>query len=93
MIKTIFEHISSNEIKFNYKGFDFILKEISCGILGSGKTIQLYQINETEKIHLQEIGWTKWDSRRFPGNAIIKHLTNWHECQIKTLKYIDNLLK
>lgn len=92
-MKTEFINISPNEWKFTYKGKKFLLKEQSRGVFGMGKSVQLYELNELNKSHIKEIGWTKSDNSLSDiDQSLIPHITTIEECKKEVIKYLDKLM-
>lgn len=91
--KPEFIQISPNEVKINYRGKKFLLKEKDRGFYGVGKAISLHELKELDTKFIKEIGWTKADSSNSYGTeTLIKKLSNWDECKVEAIKYIDTLL-
>jgi hypothetical protein len=91
--KPEFIQISPNEVKINYRGKKFLLKEKNRGIYGAGKAISLHELKELDTNFIKEIGWTNSDGQsKFDTETLLKKLSNWDECKTEAIKYIDTLL-
>jgi hypothetical protein len=92
---TKFVKISDNEIKFNFKDFNFLLVEQKRGVYGAGRAVQLYQLNGLEKNHIKEIAWTETDNNRSmeKSDAYYKErFTTLDGCKVLALNYLKKLL-
>lgn len=93
MKKVNFVSIAPNQIKFEYKGYKFILEEKSQGVYGIGKGVLLYQLDGLDKKFIKSVGNTKSDNHGGPKNdSILTGLVTIEDCKPAALKYIDNLL-
>lgn len=90
--KPVFTQLSVDEVKINYRGMKFLLIEGDRGFYGAGRAIHLYKLEDNlDKKLMVEVGWTQTDNSHSPS-GLINHFTNWDECKIASIKYIDNLL-
>lgn len=89
----MFRQISLSEVRFDYRGLKFILKEKTRGVLGIGYAVQLYQLDGMESKHIKEIGWTKSDNHSGPAKtAFLQGLVTFEDCKTGSIKYIDSIL-
>ncbi len=94
MSKPIFTQIDAKEIRLDYKGMKFLLKENSRGVYGIGSAVQLYQLDGLKKEHIKEIGWTKSDNHGGPSKSesYLSGIVTFEDCKKAAVKYIDSLL-
>lgn len=92
MTNVDFIQLSTFEVKFNYKGHTFILKEGDRGFYGSGRSVGLYQMDGLKKEFIVSVGWTKPDSQPSFKNDLIKEITTWSKIKEESINYIDKLL-
>lgn len=92
--KLTFKSISSNETIFEYKGKKFLLLERSRGVLSLGRAVQLYLLEDFDRKHLKEMGWTRTDNHSGPGGAdpYIPGITTLEEIKSKVTDYIDEFI-
>ena len=89
----MFRQISLTEVRFDYRGLKFILKEKSRGCLGIGNAVQLYQLDGMESKHIKEIGWTRTDNHSGPAKtAYLQGIVTFEDCKLAATKYIDSIL-
>ena len=94
MKRVKFEYISQNEIKFEYKGFKFVLQEQKVGVYGLGRCVSLYQLDGLKKTFIKCIGWTKTDNHGGPDKTCVAPaITTIDSCKQLALVYIENLLR
>lgn len=91
-----FTKVSENEIKFEYKGYRFLLIESDRGVYGIGKAVQLYQLDALKKEHIKEIAWTKDDNHGGMKKSDAYDNTKLRtakECESLALSYLYKLLQ
>jgi hypothetical protein len=95
MTKIKYDVISQNEVKFEYKGYKFLLREKSCGVLGAGRCVNLLQLEGLTTKQLKTIGRTKTDNSGTESsfNTLLKGIVTFEDCKEPSIKYIDSLLK
>ena len=73
-MKPKFTKIDESETRLDYKGHKFLIVEQDRGVYSMGRAIQLYRMQDFEKIHVKELGWTKTDNHGGPdkSNAYLK---------------------
>lgn len=93
MKKVNFISIAPNQIKFEYKGYKFMLEEKSQGVYSIGKSILLYQLDGLDKKYIKCVGNTRSDNHGGPKNdPILRGIVTVEDCKPAALKYIDDLL-
>lgn len=90
--KIIFNQITQNEIRFDYREHKFLLKEQNRGTWGLGRAIQLYELVGMITKHIREIGWTKSDNHSGPRDAVLPGIVTVEQCKDAAIKYIDSIL-
>lgn len=90
--KVKFIQLSDSEVKFEYKGHKFILKEKDRGFYGAGRSVGLYGLDGLNKNFIISVGWVKPDSQPSFRDDLIKSITNWGEIKKESIKYLDKLL-
>ena len=90
-----YEIISRNEVKFEYKGSKFILREKSCGFMSAGRCVNLLELNGLTTKQIKTIGRTKSDNSGTESslNTLLKGIVTFEECKKPSIEYIDSLLK
>lgn len=90
-----FIQVSLNEVKFEYKGYKFLLVEQDRGVYSAGKAVQLYQTDGLDRKHIKEMGWTKSDNHggMEKSDAHYKsRLTTMDGCKSIAQEYLEKLL-
>lgn len=90
-----FKQISNNEVTFEYKGRKFLLQENDRGVYGMGRAVQLYLVQDFDKKHIKEMGWTKSDGgygSYKKSDAYIGGITTMQEIQKEVTNYIDEFI-
>jgi len=90
-----FIQVSPNEVKFEYKGYKFLLIEQDRGVYSAGRAVQLYQTDGLDKKHIKEMGWTKNDNYRGMESSDAHYksrLTTMDGCKSIAQDYLDKLL-
>jgi len=90
-----FTQVSHNEIKFEFKGYKFLLVENNRGVFGSGRAVQLYQLEGLKKEHIKEIAWTKSDNHGGFHKSDAYDNTKLHtmgSCQKLAIEYLNKVL-
>ena len=91
--RTVFTTISQNEMKFEYKGKKFILKEQKVGVYGMGRCVSLYELDGVKKEFVKCVGWTQTDNHGGPSKeCILRGIVRPSECQLPALNYVKSLL-
>ena len=90
----VFTVISETENRIDYKGIKFLLVEQSRGVYGTGRSIQLYQMDGLKKTHIKEIGWTKTDNYdgELKKDSLLRGIVDLKKCKKAAIDYIDSLL-
>lgn len=89
-----FIQVCSNEMKFTYKGINFLLVEKSYGVYGIGSCVSLYQLDGVKKTFIKGIGQTKSDNHGGGNNDfVLRGIVTFEECKQSSLKYVQTLLK
>jgi len=94
MSKIEFKKISSNEVKFEYKGKKFLLGEKDRGVYGMGRAVQLYLLDGFDRKHIKEMGWTQSDNHHGEreADAYIGGITTMKEIKENVTDYIDEFI-
>jgi hypothetical protein len=91
-----FVQVSTNEIKFNFKEYSFMLVEQNRGVYSMGRAVQLYQLDGLKKEHVKEIAWTKDDGGyggRLKSDAYFKeHCVSMEACKNLATQYLFKAL-
>jgi len=90
-----FIQISPNEIKFEAKGYTFLLVEQNRGVYSLGRAVQLYQLDGLDKKHIKELAWTRSDNHggMEKSDAHYKsRLTTLDGCKSIAQEYLEKLL-
>ena len=86
--------ISTNEIRFNYKEQDFLLKTTSAGVYGMGQAVSLYLKKGFDNTYLKTIGWVKPDGGYGSQNKIdnyLKGIVTIDKIKSAAIEYIDKM--
>ena len=91
-IAPVFTAIASNEVRLDYRGKTFYLKESDRGFYGAGRSVGLFVTNGFERKLLKGIGWTKPDSQPRFDDDLLKGIVTMQDCKIAAIKYIDSIM-
>ena len=93
--KPIFTQVSEAEVKLEYKGHKFLLKNQRQGVYSGGRAILLHKIKEdltTE--YMKTLGWLRgdgYDAEKKVDN-FITGITTWDKCKEAAIQYLDTLI-
>jgi hypothetical protein len=92
--KIVFEKISPNEVKFTFNNQKFLLIEKSRGVLGIGKSVNLFSLDGLQTNRIKEIGWTKSDNHRgeLGNDSVLQGIQTWEKIQEAAVGYLEKLL-
>ena len=92
MTNVTFTQVSNNETKFEFKGYNFILRTQDRGFFGAGRSVSLYQLEGIKKTFVVSVGWLILDSQPSFRDDLIKGVTNMNEIKKVTIDYLEKLL-
>jgi hypothetical protein len=88
-----FKQVSQNEVKFTFKGMNFILEEKKVGVYGLGRCVNLYQLEGVSKAFVKTIGWTQTDNHSGPSiECITSNIISFITCRQLAVDYLEKLL-
>lgn len=91
-MKVKFIQVDRTEIRFDYKGKKFLLKENKRGVYSAGTAVQLYELQGVTKTHVKEIGWTSTDNYGPDKTAYLPGIVTMEECKKGAVQYVDSIM-
>ena len=92
MAQVEFKRVSNTQLKFDYKGFTFLLNEQDRGFFSAGRSVALYQLDGVKKTFVVSVGWLKPDSQPSFRDDLIKQVTDMETIKCEAINYLDRLL-
>jgi hypothetical protein len=91
--KPKFTPVSSSEVRLDYRGKKFLLRESDRGFYGAGRSVGLYVIDDNlDRKFLKSIGWTKPDSQPSFNDDYLKGIVTWSQIKAAAVEYLDKIM-
>lgn len=92
MAQVEFKRVSTTQLKFEFKGFTFLLQEQDRGFFGAGRSVALYQLDGVKKTFVVSVGWLITDSQPSFRDDLIKQKTDMETIKCEAVNYLERLL-